>query len=41
MEIEESDLVDIDIIIHSAISNDPLGELSPGVTEEINFESNN
>ncbi len=39
-EIEKSDLINIDIIIHlAAISNDPLGELSPGVTEEINFKA--
>lgn len=32
------DLVGIDAIIHlAALSNDPLGELSPGLTEEINL----
>lgn len=33
-----SDLEEIDIVIHlAALSNDPLGELSPGLTEEINL----
>ena len=32
------DLIGIDAIIHlAALSNDPLGELSPGLTEEINL----
>ena len=36
--VELSDLEGIDAIIHLAgLSNDPLGELAPGLTEEINF----
>ena len=36
--IELDDLDGIDDIIHLAgLSNDPLGELEPGLTEEINF----
>ena len=36
--IELDDLDGIDYIIHLAgLSNDPLGELEPGLTEEINF----
>src|SRR3989338_6249036 len=32
------DVQDIDAVIHlAALSNDPLGELSPGLTEEINL----
>lgn len=39
-EITENDLKDIDIIIHlSALSNDPLGEVDPHLTQEINFRS--
>lgn len=35
-----SDLKGIDAIIHlSALSNDPLGEISPELTEEINYKS--
>lgn len=34
------DLVGIDAVIHlAALSNDPLGELAPGLTEEINFKA--
>lgn len=37
-EVAEGDLDGIDAIIHlAALSNDPLGELSPGLTEEINL----
>ena len=37
-EVETSDLAGIDAVIHlAALSNDPLGELAPGLTEEINF----
>ena len=37
-EVSEEDLHCIDAIIHlAALSNDPLGELSPGLTEEINL----
>ena len=37
-ELETSDLAGIDAVIHlAALSNDPLGELAPGLTEEINF----
>lgn len=37
-DISESDLHGIEAVIHLAgLSNDPLGELSPGLTEEINF----
>lgn len=36
-DIKEKDLENIDAIIHLAgLSNDPLGELKPGITEEIN-----
>ncbi len=39
-EVKNSDINNIDAIIHlAAISNDPLGELSPGVTESINYEA--
>jgi nucleoside-diphosphate-sugar epimerase len=39
-DIEESGLEGIDAIVHlSSLSNDPIGELNPGLTEEINFES--
>ncbi|PIT88941.1 MAG: NAD-dependent dehydratase [Candidatus Levybacteria bacterium CG10_big_fil_rev_8_21_14_0_10_36_7] len=39
-DIEEKDLEGVDAIVHlSALSNDPIGELNPGLTEEINFES--
>ncbi len=37
-EVETSDLAGIDAVIHlAALSNDPLGELAPGLTEEINL----
>jgi len=37
-EIEVNDLKGFDALIHlAALSNDPLGELAPGLTEEINF----
>lgn len=37
-DVSESDLEGVDAIIHLAgLSNDPLGELRPGLTEEINF----
>jgi nucleoside-diphosphate-sugar epimerase len=37
-DVAPEDLKGIDLIIHlAALSNDPLGELSPGLTEEINF----
>ena len=39
-ELNKDDLKDIDAVIHLAgLSNDPLGELSPHLTEEINFKS--
>ncbi|MEK9175907.1 MAG: SDR family oxidoreductase [Patescibacteria group bacterium] len=37
---EKKDLEDIDCVIHlAALSNDPMGEIDPKVTEEINFKS--
>lgn len=37
-DLRTDDLEDIDAIIHLAgLSNDPLGELAPGITEEINL----
>ena len=37
-KVSEEDLVDVDAIIHlAALSNDYLGELSPGLTEQINL----
>ena len=37
-DVSEEDLQDVDAIVHlAALSNDPLGELSPGLTEEINL----
>ena len=37
--VESNDVVCFDAIIHLAgLSNDPLGELNPGLTEEINFQ---
>ena len=39
-DVNAKDLEGIDIVIHLAgLSNDPLGELAPGLTEEINFSS--
>ena len=38
--IENSDLSGVDAVVHlAALSNDPLGELEPGLTEEINFQA--
>lgn len=38
-DVVKDDLKGIDAIIHlAALSNDPLGELTPGVTESINYE---
>ncbi len=37
---EEGDFREVDAVAHlAALSNDPLGELTPGITEEINFEA--
>ncbi len=37
-DVDINDLRDVDAVIHLAgLSNDPLGELAPGLTEEINF----
>jgi nucleoside-diphosphate-sugar epimerase len=37
-DVSDEDLQGIDAIVHlAALSNDPLGELSPGLTEEINL----
>ena len=37
-DVESLDLEGVDAVIHLAgLSNDPLGELAPGLTEEINF----
>ena len=39
-DISVEDVQGVDAIIHlAALSNDPLGELSKGITEEINYES--
>jgi nucleoside-diphosphate-sugar epimerase len=39
-DIEQSDLYDIDAVIHlAALSNDPLGNLNPEVTYEINHQA--
>lgn len=39
-EIKKNDLQGIDAVVHlAALSNDPLGELKPGLTEIINFKS--
>jgi len=38
--ISAEDLKDIDVIIHlAALSNDPLGEFDPKITEEINYQA--
>ena len=38
-DVSKSDLEGIDAVIHLAgLSNDPLGELMPGLTEEINYD---
>lgn len=39
-EVENIDLHDIDAIIHlAALSNDPMGELDPNLTSDINYQS--
>jgi nucleoside-diphosphate-sugar epimerase len=39
-DVTKQDLLHIDAVIHlAALSNDPLGELTPGLTEEINFRA--
>ena len=39
-DVTEEDMTDIDAVIHlAALSNDPLGELAPGITEEVNLEA--
>lgn len=39
-DVEQSDIAGIDYIIHLAgLSNDPLGEFSPSLTEEINYQA--
>jgi nucleoside-diphosphate-sugar epimerase len=39
-DVTEADVRGFDAIIHlAALSNDPLGELAPGLTEEINFRA--
>ena len=39
-DVNEKDIEGIDIIIHLAgLSNDPLGELKPGLTEDINYSA--
>ena len=38
--INDDDLKGIDAVIHLAgLSNDPLGELKPGLTENINYQA--
>jgi len=38
-DISEDDLRGVDAVIHlAALSNDPLGELAPGLTEDINYK---
>ena len=38
-DIKPADLEGVDAVIHlAALSNDPLGELAPGLTEEINLD---
>ena len=39
-DVNSEDLKDIDAIIHlAALSNDPLGEFNPKLTEEINYKA--
>lgn len=39
-DIEEEDIEGVEYVIHLAgLSNDPLGELKPGITEEVNFKA--
>ncbi|MDB4877449.1 MAG: NAD-dependent epimerase/dehydratase [Gemmatimonadetes bacterium] len=39
-DVTRNDLRDVSAVIHlAALSNDPLGELSPGLTEDINLEA--
>lgn len=39
-QVNNNDIKNIDLIVHlAALSNDPLGELSPGITKEINFQA--
>lgn len=39
-DVEVNDFLGIEAIVHlAALSNDPLGELNPGLTEEINFHA--
>ena len=39
-DVNEADIEGVDYIIHlAALSNDPLGELNPDLTKEINFEA--
>ncbi len=39
-KIEEEDLFGVNAIIHlSALSNDPMGEINPGLTEDINYKA--
>ncbi len=39
-DIEDADINNFDIVVHlSALSNDPLGELNPLLTKEINFDA--
>lgn len=39
-EVEKKDLKGIDVVIHlAALSNDPMGELNPALTDEINFRA--
>lgn len=39
-DVAEKDLEGVDVVIHlSALSNDPMGEVDPSLTEEINFTS--
>lgn len=39
-DVSEQDVQGVDVIIHLAgLSNDPLGEIAPGLTEEVNFQA--